>query len=230
MSEEIDWGWREVAIAVALLLPALLFGSILALVVGWAIQGSSPDLVQVAIPGQFAGYGLWLAGVWLVFRSRESPFWERLGWRWPAGGPWIYLALGPALALLTGLLAGLLKAKNISSGLMEQLLSDPVACKQLVLFGVTGAPLIEELLFRGIALPVAVRSMGVAGGLLVTSVPFALMHGPMYEWSWQHLTLLVVVSLAFGAVRLRSGSTLASTVTHGAYNLMMFAGHFLTTN
>jgi membrane protease YdiL (CAAX protease family) len=49
----------------------------------------------------------------------------------------------------------------------------------------------------------------------------------MYDWSWQHLFLLVLVGVAFGLVRIRSNSTLASTVTHGAYNLMMFAAHFL---
>jgi len=128
-----------------------------------------------------------------------------------------------------GALANLLQAKNIQHTLMEQLLSDPVGVRLLVLFGITAAPLIEELLFRGIFLPVAVRSVGVPAGLLITSVPFSLMHGPMYDWSWQHLLLLVLVGVVFGVVRLRSDSTLASTITHGAYNLMMFAGHFLTS-
>jgi membrane protease YdiL (CAAX protease family) len=229
MTDQPAWGWKEVVIATSLMLPAMLIGSLIAIAIGYQILGQTPTQVQVAIPGTFVAYGLWLAAVWTLFRSHTTNFWQAVKWRWPENGPWIYLALGPALALATGVLAGLLHAKNIQNGVMEQLLADPVGCRLLVLFGITGAPFIEELLFRGIILPVAVRSLGAAAGLLITSIPFSLMHGPMYDWSWQHLFLLVLVGVAFGIVRLKSNSTLASTVTHGAYNLMMFAGHFLTS-
>ena len=227
MTADPAWSWKEVVISAGLMLPALLLGSLAAIGAGWLILGQTPTAAQVAIPGQFAGYALWLGGIALLFRVLGLPLWRSLAWRWPAEGPWTYLALGPGLALATGLLANVLQAKNIQDGLMEQLLADPVGSRLLVLFGVTGAPMIEELLFRGIVLPVAVRSLGIWAGLLATSVPFSLMHGPMYDWSWQHLLLLVLVGIAFGMVRLRADSTLASTVTHGAYNLMMFAGHYL---
>ena len=227
MTDQPAWGWKEVVISVSLMLPAMLIGSLLAVGGGRLVLGQSPTQVQVAIPGQFAAYSLWLAAVWTLLRTPTTNFWQAVKWRWPDNGLWVYLALGPGLALATGVLAGLLHAKNIQFGLMEQLLADPVGCRLLVLFGITGAPLIEELLFRGIILPVAIRSLGTAAGLLVASIPFSLMHGPMYDWSWQHLVLLVLVGIAFGVVRIRSNSTLASTVTHGAYNLMMFAGHFL---
>ncbi len=227
MTDQPAWGWKVVVIAISLMLPAMLIGSVLAIGAGWLILGQTPTQVQIAIPGQFAAYSLWLAAVWILLRSPTTNFREAVSWRWPDNGPWIYLALGPGLAFATGLIASLLHAKNIQFGLMEQLLADPVACRLLVLFGVTGAPLIEELLFRGIILPVAIRDLGITAGLLVTSIPFSLMHGPMYDWSWQHLSLLVLVGIAFGLVRIRSNSTLASTITHGAYNLMMFAGHFL---
>ena len=227
MTDQPAWGWKEVVIAISLMIPAMLLGSVFAIGTGWVILGQSPAQVQIAIPGQFAAYSLWLAAVWILLRSPTASFWQTIGWRWPDNGPWVYLALGPGLALATGLIANLLHAKNIQNGLMEQLLADPVACRLLVLFGVTGAPLIEELLFRGIFLPVAIRDLGIVAGLLVTSIPFSLMHGPMYDWSWQHLSLLVIVGIAFGLIRIRSNSTLASTITHGAYNLMMFAVHFL---
>jgi len=227
MTESPGWGWKEVVISVSLMIPAMIIGAAIAIGGGWLILGQSPSQVQVAIPGQLAAYGLWLAGVWALLRNPATSFWDDVRWTWPEQGPWVYLALGPGLAIVAGLLAGLLQAKNIQNGLMEQLLADPIGCRMLVVFGVTGAPLIEELLFRGIILPVAMRSLGAAAGLLITSIPFALMHGPMYDWSWQHLLLLVLVSIGFGLVRIRSNSTLASTITHGAYNLMMFAGHFL---
>ncbi|HEU0123642.1 MAG TPA: type II CAAX endopeptidase family protein [Bryobacteraceae bacterium] len=221
------WGWKEVVLSIALMLPAMIVGAILSYGAAWLLLGHAPSQVQIAIPSQMASYALWLGGVWAIFRGLHLKLWDAVAWTWPADGPWIYLAIGPVLALAAGLLASLLQAKDIKNGLMEQLLSDPWGCRLLVLFGITGAPLIEELLFRGILLPVAVRSLGIVQGLLITAVPFSLMHGPMYDWSWQHLLLLILVGIGFGLVRLRSQSTLAATITHGAYNLMMFAGHFV---
>ncbi|MBI2685635.1 MAG: CPBP family intramembrane metalloprotease [Acidobacteria bacterium] len=227
MTEQPSWGWKEVVISICLMIPAFLAGTILSIGAARLLLGQTPTEVQIAIPSQFLAYSLWLTGVWLVFRGVDSNLWRALSWKWPVEGPWVYLALGPGLAIAAGALAKILDAKNIHNGLMDQLLADPVGCRLLVLFGITGGPLIEELLFRGIFLPVAVRSLGITAGLLVTSVPFSLMHGPMYDWSWQHLLLLILVGVAFGMVRLRSNSTLASTITHGAYNLMMFAAHFV---
>ncbi len=226
-TDQPAWGWKEVVLSVTVMIPAMLIGSGLAIGAGWALLGHTPTQVQVAIPGQLLAYGLWLAAVWLILRRPDQSLWKTLHFEWPPEGLWGYLALGPGVAVATGFLAALLQAKDIHNGLMEQLLSDPVGCRMLVLFGVTGGPLIEELLFRGVILPVALRSLGLVGGMIVTSIPFAVMHGPMYDWSWQHLLLLVVVSVFFGLVRIRSHSTLASTVTHGAYNIMMFAGYFL---
>lgn len=228
MTDGPGWGWKEVVISISLMIPAMLVGSLGAVFLAGMVLGRTPSQVDIAIPGQFVAYGLWLGGVWVLLRRPGASFWGDLHFRWPTEGPWGYLALGPGLAIGMGLLASLLHAKNIQNGLMEQLLSDPVGCRLLVLFGITGAPLIEELLFRGIILPVTLRRVGQWAGLLITSIPFALMHGPMYDWSWQHLLLLVLVGIVFGLVRIRSDSTLASTITHGAYNLTMFAGYFLT--
>ena len=63
MTADPAWSWKEVVIATGLMLPALLIGSVVAVGAGWLILGQSPTAVQVAIPGQFAGYALWLGGV-----------------------------------------------------------------------------------------------------------------------------------------------------------------------
>jgi membrane protease YdiL (CAAX protease family) len=61
-------------------------------------------------------------------------------------------------------------------------------------------------------------------GLLVTALPFSLLHGPQYNWSWQRLLVLTLASIAFGLIRHRTGSTAASSLTHAAYNLTFLAG------
>jgi membrane protease YdiL (CAAX protease family) len=69
-----------------------------------------------------------------------------------------------------------------------------------------------------------VRSLGLAGGLIATALPFSLLHGPQYNWNWQRLVILTLASIAFGYVRHKTGSTAASSLTHAAYNLTFMAG------
>src|SRR5258708_10430506 len=222
------WGWVEFLVSLGLLLVCMFAAPVLGLLVGWAILGHGPSQRQIVIPVQIVSYLLWLLAIWVQFRWNRLSLWTEMAWRWPASGNVLfYAAAGPLMAVGVGLMAGLLRAKEPEMGLMKELLSDPVTRAQLVIFGVSIGPLAEEILFRGLALPVFSRFAGDAGGLLLTSVPFALMHGPQYNWSWQHLVLLTAVGVIFGSIRLRSRSTLASTVTHAAYNLTMFAGYFL---
>ena len=60
---------------------------------------------------------------------------------------------------------------------------------------------------------------------VVTAVPFALLHGPAYQWSWQHLLLVFLAGCVFGVVRSVLDSTLAAAATHSAYNLTLLAGY-----
>ncbi len=58
---------------------------------------------------------------------------------------------------------------------------------------------------------------------LVTSVPFALMHGEQTGYSVGPFVLLICVSLALCWIRLSTRSLAASTIVHSAYNLLLFS-------
>jgi hypothetical protein len=221
------WGWLEVAVSLLLMGPALVIGSVLAFAGGYIAARGEPNPLHIAIPAQALAYLLWLTSLWALFRFKDLNMWSELAWVWKWKDVLRWLAAGPAIALAVGFLAALLRAPRVEMELMRELLGDPRALPLFVLFGVTLAPFVEELIFRGVMLPVAARTMGAAGALLLTSLPFSLIHGPQYSWSWQHLLLLVVVGIVFGLIRLRTGSTVATTSAHAAYNLTMFAGYLV---
>jgi membrane protease YdiL (CAAX protease family) len=108
---------------------------------------------------------------------------------------------------------------------MEQLLSDWLSLVVAAVLGVTLGPWFEELMFRGLLQPVAVRALGVIPGIVIAALPFALLHGPQYGWSWKHILLITVAGAAFGWKRHTSGSTGAAAVMHSAYNMVLFAGY-----
>jgi hypothetical protein len=94
-------------------------------------------------------------------------------------------------------------------------------------FAVLIGPLVEELIFRGFLLPLVVRAVGAFAGVLAVALPFALLHGPQYQWSWQQLSLLVAASCAFGWVRVAYASTRVSAIVHGGYNLVFFVAYLI---
>ena len=108
---------------------------------------------------------------------------------------------------------------------LKELLQDRPSLVLVGLFAVTAGPVCEELAFRGFIMPLLARSFGIAAGIILTAIPFALLHGPEYSWAWQYLALLTLVGCAFGWVRYRSGSTAIAAVMHAAYNFAFMVAY-----
>lgn len=104
---------------------------------------------------------------------------------------------------------------------------DRLSIALIGLFSSTLGPLCEELVFRGFFQPLLIRTFGVPLGILLCAVPFALLHGPQYHWSWQVVVLLTLAGATFGYTRLLTRSTAASTLVHATYNLTFFMGYLL---
>ncbi|HEY2471786.1 MAG TPA: CPBP family glutamic-type intramembrane protease [Terracidiphilus sp.] len=138
---------------------------------------------------------------------------------------------------------------------IDQLFQAPGAAWTMFAFGVTLAPFFEEMAFRGFLLPSLCtawdwtmehvsgaprRPLDEDGGpqwsrpamivaSILTSVPFAMMHGAQTGWSLGPFLLLIFVSLVLCWVRLRMRSLAASTMVHACYNFMLFSFMVLGT-
>jgi len=216
------WNYQDLALFLTSGIPALLAGALVvkAIFYGFSLsgQGQAPELLAA----QFLAYGLWFVVLYLILNVKYGrPFWESLGWIQPLEKFGRHFLLGVLLALGVAIAGLFLKAPEMEMPMMR-LLSDRFSLVLIGLASATLGPLCEELAFRGFILPLIVRSFGVILGLIVTTVPFALLHGPQYGWSWRHLLFIVVAGTAFGILRLRTGSTAAATVMHAAYNLTFF--------
>jgi uncharacterized protein len=163
--------------------------------------------------------------LWLILTLRHSgSLWDAL--RWPVSpitGGRLVLA-GFPLAFAVALLGVALRAPKINNP-VQKLMSDPASILAVVVFASAIGPAAEEAVFRGFLQPVATRTLGAAGGIALTSLLFAALHGFEYQWCWQYLLLVFMASLAFGWTRLRWNSTGASTLLHAGYNFMFFIGY-----
>jgi hypothetical protein len=131
---------------------------------------------------------------------------------------------------------------------IDQVFRMPGGAWFLFAFGITLAPFIEEMIYRGFLLPAfctlwdwaaesiqdrptrwpdengktkwSISAMVFAS--ICTSVPFALMHGQQTSYSVGTFVLLMFVSLALCWIRLSTRSLAASTIVHACYNLLLF--------
>ncbi|MBI1790516.1 MAG: CPBP family intramembrane metalloprotease [Acidobacteria bacterium] len=217
------WNYRDLAMLIGLAPLCFLAGSQTVKSVLW-IAGAGATRKVWELGGQFFGYGLLFAALGAFFKWEYGrPLWDSLRGRRSSVRGTRAVLLGCVLALAIALLGLLLKAPEIQSPLKD-MFTDRASLFFVALVGVTVGPLCEELMFRGFMQPLFVRSLGLAWGILAAGICFGLLHLPQYGLSWRHGVLITMAGSAFGWMRHASGSTLAATVMHGAYNLTLFAG------
>ena len=210
--------WVVVAmIAFAILAVVLLtFVYALSVILGveWAPNQFGPSLFAIEA-------AVIAAAVWLVMVRRRGFAWRDLGWV-PVPAPWLALGAVLALAMLIVLLVlELLHAQVTGSGRIPTMLDiipmfPPTIPGLLaaVALGAVAVPVAEEFLFRGVVYRWMRGRWGVAGGTVVTSLVFALLHPP----GWVETPQIFLIGLLLAWLYERSGSLWPSMVLHGVNN------------
>jgi uncharacterized protein len=185
-------------------------------------------LIPISMPVQLllvqsVWYFLAFGALAALFRIRyDQPFWRSLGW---CGTTFTAISgailAGPVLALAVGLLGSALKTPNIELP-FEQMLSSRATVVLLGLVVVVLGPVAEELAFRGFLMPLLIRSLGAAAGIVITGVIFGGIHGYEYQWSWQYMLLISFVGCVLGWAKYKTQSTVTSACMHATFNLTQF--------
>jgi membrane protease YdiL (CAAX protease family) len=173
---------------------------------------------------QLVFYALGLTSLAAILRLRyDQPLWSSLGWKPTSLLITVSSSLaGPLLAIAVSLLGAALKTPQIDLP-FQQMLGAPGTIVLLGIVVVILGPVCEELAFRGFLMPLLVRSLGAAGGIVATGFIFGCMHGYEYEWSWRHMLLISLVGSAFGWAKHKTQSTAAAAFMHSTFNLAQFA-------
>ena len=153
--------------------------------------------------------------VMLVEGKYHVAFWQAIRWNWPQS-VWKLLALGSVMLFALGMLQSLLPMPKDTP--FEHLFDRPRDAYLLAIIAVSIGPLMEELFFRGFMYPVLARRMGVAWGIVLTALPFGLIHLPQYGWAWGAALVIVAVGVVCGVVRAATHSVGASFLVHVGYN------------
>jgi len=157
----------------------------------------------------------------LIEGKYHTRFWQSIRWNWPQSGAATFVGLGVLMLGLDFLGRLLPMPKNTP---FDQFFARPSDAYLTAVFAVTLGPLWEELLFRGFLYPVLARRLGVVWGIVLTAVPFGLMHYLQYR-SWGAVLIIFLVGVILTTVRAMTKSVASSFLAHAGYNatLMVLA-------
>ena len=161
----------------------------------------------------------------LVRRSGATSFGTAVRWNWPSS--WMfYLAVGVALSFSLQELARVLPMPKELP--IDRFFQTPLQAWVLSLFGITMAPLFEELFFRGFLYPVLARRLGTASAVILTAAGFGLIHAPQLAQAWAPVLVVFLVGLVLTLTRAITKSVAAGLLIHMAYNgtiaVLLFLG------
>ncbi len=178
----------------------------------------------LSLAAQLLFYLLLLPAIYLlVLMKHRLPMRQALRWRrLPLQRGLEFFAGGCLLSLLVQYTPTLVPERE--SFPLRQFFSTPALAYTVGVFAVLIAPLMEELVFRGVLFIIFESRFGLGWAVALTALLFAALHISEYWGAWNHLLMLLVVSLVFSLARGATGSVTPSYLLHLAYNgLMMLA-------
>jgi membrane protease YdiL (CAAX protease family) len=195
-----------------------------------------PTLIFISILGVVPAHLVTLLMVWLLVSNRgRRPFWETLGWSFPENfGPWKTIALAVALLGAGVLFTQFLGGKETA---LDQIINSSLRARFATAFlAFATAPLVEELVFRGVLYPALQRAIGIVGAVAIVTVLFAGIHVFQYFDNFAVVAVITMLSLSLTLLRARTGRLLPSFVLHLVFNglqaafliLQPFVGKFST--
>ncbi len=130
-----------------------------------------------------------------------------------------WLMIMPLVLLIGWLMNEIIGDQGGSNPLLEMVLGSDefVPLFLLLITTVVLAPFFEELVFRGILLPVLVSKVGKISGVLLSALIFALAHLSVGE-----LPPLFVLGIGLGLMRLSSGRLFPCALMHSLWNGVTF--------
>jgi uncharacterized protein len=186
----------------------------------WFDVAQKPVLALLAQLLTYVAVALYM--ILLVEGKYHTRFWPGIRWNWPGIAGVSLMGLGVVMLGLDFLGRFLPMPKETP---FDQFFARPSDAYLTAVFAVTLGPLMEELFFRGFLYPVVARRLGAICGILLTALPFGLIHFFQYGRSWGAVLIIFLVGIVLTTVRAATKSVASSFLTHVGYNgtLMVLA-------
>ncbi|CAN5387830.1 hypothetical protein BH10ACI1_BH10ACI1_13540 [soil metagenome] len=176
-----------------------------------------PNAIILNIAAIFPAHLLTLLGAWLIVtRYRQFSFFEMLGWRWGGFKFW------HGFLILVGFFIVAMVVSNFfpeqENELTQILKSSRTATILVAIMATFTAPIVEEIVYRGVLYSAFQRAFGVTAAVVSVTFLFAVIHVPQYYPSYSTIILIFLLSLILTLIRVRTKNLLPCIALHFAFN------------
>ena len=237
--------WAGLAILIAIVLFYLLLQSVVGLAIsflGFRAQLDDPSaLLKSAIIGVFPASVLTAGFIWWVSKFRGGVPRDILALQWPRLGwlGWLLVVGGFLITMYAVVIlivtifqvdlnqfqvgpSGESEAQDLVRQGMAEMAKEPLLYWFAVLAVVVGAPIGEELIFRGYMFSFLSKTrLGLTGATLLTSAVWALFHKSTAPWFL--VGVLFVMGIALCCLLIRFGSLWVTLICHAVWNAITSA-------
>jgi membrane protease YdiL (CAAX protease family) len=161
---------------------------------------------------------LTLALAWMIVTGfGKRPFWRSLGWNWsPRLGVWT--CLGMTLLLLGAGRVFVSVFGDPETELERLIMSSNAARYTIAALATFTAPLVEEIVFRGVLYSGLRKRVGTVWGAAAVIAIFAAIHVPQYLPNVAAISTILLLSSVLTVVRARTRTLLPCVAIHFFFN------------
>jgi len=228
----LPWEWVDAALVLCSLVVAYTASIAFLRLLGSRLAPAD-DLRLPVLVQSLLFYGLAVATLMFLMRAKRLSWISTFGLRRHrllrrlGQAVFFYLAALPPVAVLGVLWRTLLVCLDfqVDAQLAIRLFTQPYPVwfrVYLLVLAVSAAPVIEEMLFRGVALPLLARRLSTGTAVCVVSLLFAAVH-----FHLPSLIPLCVIASAFSLAYIYSGSIIVPIAMHSLFNTVNLAVLFL---
>jgi membrane protease YdiL (CAAX protease family) len=218
-----------IALIIAVVVPTLVLGAVLSA----GVPRTGPVVLLLSLTLPWLGFGLW--PIITTRLQGNGPRLDlglsmrRIDLVWGIGGGLACLGLGSLAAAITEHFAG--SFDSAAGDAVANVDAGRWILWVFALCALVGAPLFEELCFRGLAFAAIAKATSRAG---LPAVPWATI-GSALLFALVHLEpvripVLVTIGLVLSLLRARTGRIGASVIAHSVNNLIAVAGMLLSVS
>ncbi len=161
---------------------------------------------------------LTLGAAWaLVTQFGKHPFFKTLGWEWSKGFTfWRSACLAVGLLIIGSIIIYFFGGAETQ---LDKIINSSRATAFTTAFLATAtAPLVEEVVYRGLLYSALRKVIGAAGSIAIVLFVFALIHVPQYWPNFGVIATIGLLSLVLTSVRAYTGKLLPCFIIHLIFN------------
>lgn len=182
-----------------------------------AFATTDKTAIIIRIAAIFPAHLLTLAVAWLaVTRIDRFSFFRSLGWN-SAGVRWWHYAV-----ILAGFFVTIIALNSVIPFREDELdrivRSSQAALYLVVAMAVLTAPLVEEVVYRGVMFAPFKRRFGTTAAVVVVTAVFTFVHVFQYAANPGKIVLLMLLSLVLTLLRAGTGSLMPCVILHTLFN------------